>query len=68
MTDEVKQAIQEAIGLWSAEYLTKDKAIVYLQGSRCTLQALVDEGLERHMVGRRAYYSKADINCLIKSM
>lgn len=68
MQAEIDKAIQEAIVLYAADYLDKQHAIKYLQGNHSTLETLRKQGLRRHMVGRRSYYRKADINRLIEKM
>lgn len=65
---ETETAVKKWMVIFAADYLSKANTIEYLQGSYCTLDALIDKGLERHMVGRRAYYAKADINRLIAEM
>lgn len=62
---ELETAVQKAMVIWSAEYLSKANTIAYLQGTVYTLNDLVEHGLKRHMIGRRAYYKKSDVNQII---
>lgn len=65
---DIDAAVEKAIVIWAAEYLSKENTIKYLQGSHSTLENLIDHGLERKMIGRRAYYKKSDINRIISEL
>jgi hypothetical protein len=61
----IRAMLRDEIVILSAEWLDKDHAIQYLQGTKATLEILRNHGLPCKRVGKKLYFRKADINHLI---
>jgi hypothetical protein len=61
----IRAVLRDEIVILSAEWLDKDHAIQYLQGTKSTLEILRKHGLPCKRVGKKLYFRKADINHLI---
>ncbi|WP_204123193.1 hypothetical protein [Lacticaseibacillus mingshuiensis] len=66
--DEIRSIVRQELLIASAEWLTKENAILLLQGTKYTLAELRKNGLSRKMVGRRSFFSRTEINQAIANM
>lgn len=61
----IRAVLRDEIVILSADWLDKEHAIQYLQGTKATLEILRNHGLPCKHVGKKLYFRKADINHLI---